>query len=127
MPKTTPSPIASVLLVCREPLTNTPFVLPRSSTASSPSALMATAACSRDRLGSSITKSACGDRPMVFRSPQTRIIDGRCGSVGAGRRHALFTRPLRNPLRMRVDIEAAAAGEAHQRDADLPGELHGET
>ena len=92
MPNRTPSPIASVLLVCREPLTNTPFVLPRSSTASAPSALMATAACSRDRLGSSITKSAWGERPMVFRSPQTRIIDGRCESVGAGRRQALFTR-----------------------------------
>ena len=54
-------------------------------------ALMATAACNRDRLGSSITKSAWGERPIVFRSPQTRIIAGRWGSVGAGRRQAVFT------------------------------------
>src|SRR4249920_3003049 len=66
----------------------TPFVLPRSSTESAPSAVMLTAAWTRDRLGSSMTTSACGDRPIVFLSPFSRKIEGRCGRSGAGLRHA---------------------------------------
>ena len=51
-----------------ERLMNTPFVLPRSSTDSAPSAVMLTAAWTSRQAGPSMTTSACGDRPMVFLS-----------------------------------------------------------
>ncbi len=105
IPNTTRSPTASAPLFLRARLMKTPLVLPRSSTSSSPSAVMLSVACNRDKLGSSMTTSACVDRPIVFISPPSRKIDGRCGTSAAGRRQALVT-VLRSRVESHVDLGA---------------------
>src|SRR6266852_2110293 len=110
IPNTTRSPTASAPVFFRARLMKTPLVLPRSSTSRPPSPVMLTVACNRDRLGSSMTTSACADRPIVFVSPHSRKIDGKCGTSAAGRRQALVTRLLQSLIEAYVDLGAEQHG-----------------
>src|SRR5437868_3053781 len=66
------SPGRSTSSCTRRPFTFTPFVEPRS-TIIHPSIVLRTSACLRDTLGSSTTSSQSRLRPIVMRSPASRL------------------------------------------------------
>ena len=86
----------------------------------------ASASRSRNVIATSAPASASARataRPMPRLPPVTRARRPASGRTGAGFFSAMGQRLLRDPRRMRVDVEAAAADEADQRDAGFLGQL----
>ena len=86
----------------------------------------ASASRSRNVIATSAPASASARataRPMPRLPPVTSARRPASGRTGAGFVSAMCQRLLRDPRRMRVDVEAAAADEADQRDAGFLGQL----